>query len=119
MTMKTLTLPDATFRRALRALPADLAAEIEDAADAAALDAAIARDGPYLPAEAVRRLVDGEHPLRVWREHRGLTLAALADRVGVKKAYLSQVETRRRDGPADLYKRLAAALDVAIDDLVP
>jgi ribosome-binding ATPase YchF (GTP1/OBG family) len=55
---------------------------IEDAEDNAFLDTvevrerAIGKDkvrADYLPAELVRRLMDGEHPVRVWRAHRGLT----------------------------------------------
>ena len=53
---------------------------IEDAEDNAFLDSVEAREraigrekarADYLPAELVRRLIDGEHPVRVWRAHRG------------------------------------------------
>ena len=36
------------------------------------------RTGEKLPADVVRRLATGEHPVRVCREHRGLSAAALA-----------------------------------------
>ncbi|HID53411.1 MAG TPA: XRE family transcriptional regulator, partial [Anaerolineae bacterium] len=59
-----------------------------------------------------------ERPLRLWREYRGLTLQALADRVGISKSYLSQIESGDRNGSIEVMKRIAAALDVSLDELV-
>jgi len=71
-----------------------------------------------LPAEFVAALVDGKtHPLRLWRRHRGLTLAALAKACGVTRSALSQLESRRTQASAALLKRLAEALDCDMDDL--
>jgi hypothetical protein len=36
-----------------------------------------------IPSEMVMRMVAGDSPVRVWREHRGLTMAALAERAGI------------------------------------
>ena len=48
-------------------------------------DAMAARDAESLPAALVNQLLDGsEHPLRVWRKHRKLTLAQLAGQVGAR-----------------------------------
>ena len=71
-----------------------------------------------LPAEMVARLVDGEHPVRVWRQYRGLNLEGLAGLAGLSGGYLSQIETGKRDGTVESFKRLAAALGVSLDDLV-
>ncbi len=71
-----------------------------------------------LPAEIADRLVAGENPVKVWREYRGLTQRELADKAGLAQAYIAQIETGRRKGTVDVYKRLAAALRVDIDDLV-
>ena len=60
----------------------------------------------------------GENRVRVWREHRGLTVKALADKAGVTAAYLSQVETGKRDGTLGTYRKLAGALGVTLDELV-
>ena len=95
-----------------------LVAAAEDAADARALADARAA-GVYLPDTAFGRILDGEHPLRVWRRHRGLTLEALAGQAGVGKAHLSHIETGRRKGTTDVLGRCAKALGVSIDDLVP
>jgi DNA-binding XRE family transcriptional regulator len=71
----------------------------------------------YLPAELVRRLIDGEHPIRVWRAHRGLTREALAAAAGVAPSYLSEIETRRKPGSFAALAKLAAALHISLDDL--
>jgi hypothetical protein len=46
----------------------------------------------HLPAELVDSLIDAESPVRVWREHRRMTLGNLADRVGIAPSYLSEIE---------------------------
>lgn len=71
-----------------------------------------------LPAEMVDRILDGENPIRVWREHRGLSVKALAEKAGIAPAYLSQVETGKRDGTVETLRKLAGALGVTLDDLV-
>src|SRR3546814_3871263 len=57
----------------------------------------------------VERLLDGENPVRVWREHRGLTVKALAERAGISAAYLSQIEGGQRDGSLDTMRKIAEA----------
>ena len=70
------------------------------------------------PDEVVKAILDGESPLRVWRKHREFTLDALAERVGVSKGYLSQIENGQKIGTLDLFRRLAGVLNVALDELV-
>ncbi len=97
-----------------------LMAVAEDAADVAALEALDADESEeYLPDEMVGRLVAGENPIRVWREHRGMTGRALADAVDVRQSYISQIETGKREGSIDLHRRIAAALGITLDDLYP
>ncbi len=93
---------------------ADLAA---DFAALAALDADA--DEEDLPDEMVARLVGGDHPVRVWREHRGMTGRQLADAVAVRQSYISQIETGKREGTIDVLRRIAAALGITLDDLYP
>ncbi len=71
-----------------------------------------------IPSEVVDRLLGGENRIRVWREHRGLTVTALAERAGIAQAFLSQIETGRREGTVETLRKLAQALDLALDDLV-
>jgi DNA-binding XRE family transcriptional regulator len=88
----------------------------EDAADARFIKAFDASREERVPAEVVDRLLAGENPLRVWREYRRLTQDQLADKAGVSKPYLSQIETGERAGSAVL-PRIAAALDLTVDEL--
>jgi DNA-binding Xre family transcriptional regulator len=89
---------------------------IEDAAAAVAY--ARTRGEESLPIEFVDRLLAGESPVRIWREHRRMSLAALADQAGIGKGYLSQIENGERTGTIETMKKLAGALDIELDDLV-
>lgn len=93
---------------------------VEDLEDALELNAAAAnadkRD--YLPAQLVKRMISGESPVRVWREHRGMTAKGLAEASGVSAAYLSQIETGAKPGSVKALAALAKALNVTVDDLV-
>ncbi len=70
-----------------------------------------------IPASVVERLLSNENRVRVWREHRGLSGTALAKQAGLAQAYLSQIETGAREGTLETYSKLAAALEVSLDDL--
>jgi len=100
--------------------------QIEDAEDLAAVAAAEAREAllgketaraDYLPLELVERLSAGEHPIRVWRSHRGLTREALAKVAGVSPSYLTEIETGRKPGSLNAMMKLAVALKVSLDDI--
>ena len=67
----------------------------------------------------VKRKLAGEVPLRVWREPRGMKAEDLAAAAGISAAYLSDIERGRVDGSLAVMARLADALDVLVDDLVP
>lgn len=70
-----------------------------------------------VPQEIANRLIDGENPVRVWRDYRGLSGRALAEAVGISAAYLSQIESGQRDGRFETMQRIAEALNVSLDDL--
>lgn len=70
-----------------------------------------------IPSEVVEALLDGENPIKVWREYRGLTQQQLADTAGISKPYLSQIETGKRKGTVDILSAIAKALKVSLDDL--
>jgi DNA-binding XRE family transcriptional regulator len=94
----------------------------EMAEDVAALDEferkRAAGEEELVPAAVVDRLLDGENPLRVWREHRGLSGEALAARAGITQAFLSQIETGKREGSISTMKSIADALGLTIDELI-
>jgi DNA-binding Xre family transcriptional regulator len=98
-----------------------LKAAAEDRADDRAAERARAElargDDELVPFEIAERLLDRENPIRVWREHRGLTVAALADKAGIAASYLSLLERGKRGGKVSTLRALAKALDVTLDDL--
>jgi DNA-binding XRE family transcriptional regulator len=71
-----------------------------------------------LPATIVNRILDGENALRVWREHRGLTLKELADKAQVSAPFVSQIEKGQREGSVETMRKLADALKISVDDLI-
>ena len=87
------------------------------AADKVRRDIAAGRD-ELVPAEIVHRLLEGENPVRLWRTHRGLSARDLADRAGLSASYVSEIESGKKEGSVEVLKKIAAALNVALDDLV-
>ena len=71
-----------------------------------------------LPATMVKRIIGGENALRVWREHRGLTLKELADRAQVSAPFVSQIEKGQREGSVETMRKLADTLKISVDDLI-
>jgi DNA-binding Xre family transcriptional regulator len=100
-----------------------LVRHVADAADAMQIREAEARvaagEDEYVPVELTRRLMAGDVPVRVWRQHRGMSARALAARAGISAAYLSQIETGKKPGSFDAMAKLARALDVDMEDLEP
>jgi ribosome-binding protein aMBF1 (putative translation factor) len=101
-------------------------ADLDDAEDIAAVaerrvkerllgKESVRRD--YLTAAEARQLLDGANPVKVWREKRGLSQRALAAETGIGGSYLAEIETGRKPGSDAAYRKLAAALGVAPDDL--
>jgi DNA-binding XRE family transcriptional regulator len=72
----------------------------------------------FIPEAVADRLLDGEAPLRVWRNHRGLTQEALAKASGVSRALIADIETGRKRGSIETTFALADALKLRPDDLV-
>lgn len=98
-----------------------LLAAAEDLADLQAYDRAkallAAGEDELIPASYANRLIEGESPLRVYRDLRGLTQAALAERAGVNRVTVAEIETGRKQGSVSSLRALAVALNVTVDDL--
>jgi DNA-binding XRE family transcriptional regulator len=71
-----------------------------------------------IPAEVTFALLDGENPIKVWREYRQLTQRQLAEKAGVSTSYLSQIESGKRTGMTEVLRAIAKALRVKLDDIV-
>jgi DNA-binding XRE family transcriptional regulator len=69
-----------------------------------------------LPHTIVVRLIAGENPVRVWREHRGPTIAALAAAAGLSQPFISQIETGKREPTVRSLVALARVPGVDLDD---
>jgi DNA-binding XRE family transcriptional regulator len=91
--------------------------ELEDIADARGISASISSGAETFPHEFSKRLTAGESPLKVWREYRGFTLAALGKKCGVSAAALSQIETGKRSPSVELLSKLSRMLDCDMDDI--
>ncbi len=101
----------------------DLIEKLEDAEDRAAVRSSKARAksgiDDSLPATLYRRIRAGEHPVRIWRMHREIGLNDLAKRAAVARSYLSEIESGKKPGSAAALQRIAQALKVAMDDVMP
>lgn len=98
---------------------AELAEDLADAETVRVFHEKLARgEEELIPLEIVGRLIDGENPIRVWREHRGLSAKKLAEMASISAAYLSELETGKKEGSLSVFKSIATALRLDLDDLV-
>ena len=111
---KMALLPVAEYERLI-----DIAEDEADALAAAEAERRRREGEEYLPAEMVDRILAGESALRVWRNHRRFTLKQLADAIGTEYPLLSRIENGKLQGRPALWKRLAEALNVSADDILP
>ena len=95
----------------LTAVRSQRAHEVEVGYEAAKAD--------YLTVEEAERLLDGESAVRVWREKRGMTQRALAAAVDVPPGYLSEIESGKKVGSLTVWRGIARALHVPLEDLLP
>ncbi|HTW69229.1 MAG TPA: helix-turn-helix transcriptional regulator [Acetobacteraceae bacterium] len=100
---------------------------LEDIEDISAVDSRRAHEARvgqaaarrnYLTGDEVRRLLDWESPVKVWREKRGLSQRTLATRAGVSPSYLAEIETGRKPGSAEALLSLGRVLEVPMEYLV-
>ena len=92
---------------------------LQDIQDYDSVKTAIERgEEELVPSRIAYAMLDGENPIKVWREYRGLTQQALADIAGISKPYLSQIETNKRTGTKEVLLAIAKALKVTLDDIV-
>ena len=74
-------------------------------------------DDETVPSQVVNRLLDGENPIRVWREFRGLTQQQLAERIGIPESSLQQIESDMEEVRILTLSRIASVLHVLVDDI--
>jgi DNA-binding XRE family transcriptional regulator len=91
---------------------------LQDIRDYDAARKAIDEGEELVPSEITFAILDGENPVKVWREYRGLTQQHLADAAGISKSYLSQIETGKRKGTAEVLAAIASGLGLTLDDIL-
>lgn len=104
-----VTIPRAEYEALLAAR--------EDLEDIAAYDRAKADGGASIPDEYVGRILDGEAPVRVLRDWRGMTQQQLAEASGVNRVQIANIEAGKRTGSIGTLKLIAAALGVDLDTI--
>ena len=77
-----------------------------------------AGEDELVPHDLAVRLLGVEHPVRIWREYRGLKVGELAAAAGKSQAYISQIEGGKREGSVSTMCALARALKVDVEDLI-
>jgi DNA-binding XRE family transcriptional regulator len=85
---------------------------LEDRVDAAAVREFARSPTETFPDAVLARMLNGGHPLKVFREHRRMTQAQLAKASGTNAVYLSQIERGKRRAGRKLVARLGRALGV-------
>jgi DNA-binding XRE family transcriptional regulator len=108
----------------MTAIPNAQAAEIDDLEmQVDSLSARLARietaNDEFISWEMYKRLSQGEVPTLVWREHRGLSVGALAATAGVPESRLAAYEAGGPEPDLRAMARIARALRLDVDDLVP
>jgi DNA-binding XRE family transcriptional regulator len=91
---------------------------LQDIRDYDVAKQAIEAGEELVSSSVVYAILDGENPVKVWREYRGLTQQQLAETADLSTSYLSQIESGKRTGTAEILKAIATALNVTLDDIV-
>jgi len=87
-------------------------ATLEDRVDAKAVRKFLGRPAGTFPDAVVAAILDGAHPIKALREHRGMTQAQLAGASGTSAVDLSQSERGDRRAGRKLRAKLGRALRV-------
>ena len=99
------------------------AAADEDARDAKTLRRSIARaksgEEEIFTSAEVDAFLAAKTPLAFFRKKRGMSQDDLAKRTGITQGYLSEIEIGRKSGDVRTLRKLADALKVSLDSLVP
>jgi ribosome-binding protein aMBF1 (putative translation factor) len=100
-----------------------IAAANEDAVDAEILRRSIARvksgEEETFTSDEVDAFLASKTPLAFFRKKRGMSQDTLAKRAGITQSYLSEIEIGRKSGDVRTLRKLADALKVSLDNLVP
>ena len=111
---KFALLPIATWNHIQETLE-----EAIDIANAKKISARIAAGGgEYFPEQVVQDIVFGKNKIKVYREYRGMTQAALANKSGISIDTVKRLETTAEGGSIKTVKAIAETLEIDIDMLI-
>lgn len=100
-----------------------VAAANEDAHDAETLRRSIARvksgEEETVTSAEVDAFLAAKTPLAFFRKKRGMNQDDLAKRAGITQGYLSEIEIGHKNGDVRTLRKLANALAISLDSLVP
>ena len=71
-----------------------------------------------VPGEVTFAILEGVNPIRAWRQYKKIKMNAMAKKIRISPAYLSQIENGKRNPTVDTLKAIAHELAVDIDMLV-
>jgi ribosome-binding protein aMBF1 (putative translation factor) len=118
-TSKTVTLRKRDWKA--------LIARLEDLEDLAAMEERLAYEAKvgkevarrdYLTGDEMKRILDDESPVKVWREKRGLTQRELAEQAVVSPSYLAEIEIGKKPGSATALRKLSRVLAIPMENLL-
>lgn len=92
--------------------------ELRDAADYAKAQTARRPDEELLSAAEALAFAEAPTPLHFWRRKRGMTQTELAEKAGISQNYVASLEAGSRKGDPALFKKLATALHMPMEQLV-
>ena len=90
---------------------------LQDISDYDEAKQAIEEGEELVPSHITFAILDGENPIKVWREYRGLTQQALADAAGVTLLQLSESESSQKLSATPHIYAIGQALGLTLDDI--
>ncbi|MFY9589998.1 helix-turn-helix domain-containing protein [Rickettsia endosymbiont of Halotydeus destructor] len=77
----------------------------------------ITKDEEYFSEDLVNKILNGENPVKAYREYRGYSQEILAEKISKTKQYISAIENGSRQGTMSTLKKLSLALNIDLDML--
>lgn len=91
---------------------------LQDLQDYDAAKLALLQGEPLIPAEVTFPILDGESPIKVWREYLQMSPAQLAQAAGISQAELSRLEAKTQEATDDILIAIAKAFQLPIEEFI-
>lgn len=70
-----------------------------------------------IPSDVVYAILDGSHPVKVWREYRRMSPKQLAHAANLSESTLLKIEEGKRKATPKMLQAIAKALNLEVEDL--